>query len=87
MSKHFMKKLTFTKGHRHLVPKIAPVQSKSSGRFRVQNLRLELRRELRKAVIKRVSSGFTEYLEHNDISTSRVTPQELNHMLQELLEG
>jgi len=51
----------------------------------------ELRRRLRQAVTERVVSGFREYLEHDNISTSSpratLTPLELEHMLQELFEG
>ncbi|KAG0516298.1 hypothetical protein BDA96_10G350000 [Sorghum bicolor] len=47
----------------------------------------ELRKTLRQAIIERVVSGFTEYLEDNNSITSGVTPQELEEMLQELFEG
>jgi len=51
----------------------------------------ELRRRLRQAVTERVVSGFREYLEHDNISTTppriTLTPLELEHMLQELFEG
>jgi hypothetical protein len=51
----------------------------------------ELRRRLRQAVTERVVSGFTEYLEHDNISTPSprvtLTTLELEHMLQELFEG
>jgi len=43
----------------------------------------ELRERLRQAIIERVVPGFTEYLEDNN----RITPQELEKMLQELFKG
>ncbi|KAL6873952.1 hypothetical protein ACP4OV_014034 [Aristida adscensionis] len=46
-----------------------------------------LRRKLREAIIKKVTSGFTEYLEDNNIANPRVTSEELKEMLQELFEG
>ncbi|KAL6873955.1 hypothetical protein ACP4OV_014037 [Aristida adscensionis] len=61
----------------------------------------DLRRKLRNAIIGKVISGFTKYLEDNNINfsgltkcfednnitTPRITPQELEEMLQELFEG
>jgi hypothetical protein len=46
-----------------------------------------LRRRIRVAVIEKVVSNFSKYLEYNNISPSRITPQELMDMLQELFEG
>jgi len=49
----------------------------------------ELRKRLRVAIIERVVSGFTNYLEDNNRITLgvTVTPRELEEMLQELFEG
>ncbi|CAD6338266.1 unnamed protein product [Miscanthus lutarioriparius] len=47
----------------------------------------KLRRRLRVAIIEKVVSSFTKYLEYNDISPSRITPHDLMDMLQELFEG
>ncbi|CAN6206628.1 unnamed protein product [Urochloa humidicola] len=47
----------------------------------------KLRRRLRVAVTEKVVSSFTKYLEYNNISPSRITPQDLMDMLQELFEG
>ncbi|KAL6873947.1 hypothetical protein ACP4OV_014029 [Aristida adscensionis] len=47
-----------------------------------------LRTKLRKAIIKKVTSGFTKHLEdNNNITTSRFTPEELKEMLEDLFEG
>ncbi|KAL6603338.1 hypothetical protein ACP70R_043699 [Stipagrostis hirtigluma subsp. patula] len=45
-----------------------------------------LRRKLRQAIIEKVTSGLTEHLEDNNITTPGFTPQELEEMLQELFE-
>ncbi|CAN6162645.1 unnamed protein product [Urochloa humidicola] len=47
----------------------------------------ELKRRLRKAIIDKVNSGFTKYLEDYNIITPKVTPQELEETLQQLFEG
>ncbi|CAN6173666.1 unnamed protein product [Urochloa humidicola] len=47
----------------------------------------KLRRRLRVAVTEKVVSCFTKYLEYNNISPSRITPQDVMDMLQELFEG
>ncbi|CAL5040574.1 unnamed protein product [Urochloa decumbens] len=47
----------------------------------------KLRRRLRVAVTEKVVSSFTKYLEYNNISPLRITPQDLMDMLQELFEG
>ncbi|XP_066377034.1 uncharacterized protein [Miscanthus floridulus] len=47
----------------------------------------ELREELRAAIIKKVIPAFTKFLEDNVVSASRVTPKELEEMLEELFEG
>jgi hypothetical protein len=47
----------------------------------------KLRRRMRVAIIEKVVSSFTKYLEYNDISPSRITPHDLMDMLQELFEG
>ena len=47
----------------------------------------ELRKRLRVAIIEKVVSCFTNYLEDNNRITPGVTPQELEEMLQELFEG
>ncbi|KAL6873948.1 hypothetical protein ACP4OV_014030 [Aristida adscensionis] len=46
-----------------------------------------LRTKLRGATIKKVTSGYTKYLEDNSITAASVTPQELKEMLYELFEG
>jgi hypothetical protein len=47
----------------------------------------KLRRRIRVAVIEKIVSNFSKYLEYNNISPSRITPQDLMDMLQELFEG
>jgi hypothetical protein len=47
----------------------------------------ELREELRAAIIKKVIPAFTKFMEDNAVSASRVTPNELEEMLDELFEG
>ncbi|RCV23267.1 hypothetical protein SETIT_4G285700v2 [Setaria italica] len=49
----------------------------------------ELRKKLRKAITDKVTSGFTNFLEEDTVSTrgSTITPQEVEDMLQELFEG
>ncbi|XP_066378484.1 exocyst complex component EXO70E2-like [Miscanthus floridulus] len=47
----------------------------------------ELRKRLREAIIEKVVSGFTEYLEDNNRIIPGVSPQEVEEMLQELFEG
>lgn len=47
----------------------------------------ELRGRLRKAIIEKVSSGFTKYLEDYNVNSPRVTSQELEETLKELIEG
>ncbi|CAN6162648.1 unnamed protein product [Urochloa humidicola] len=47
----------------------------------------KLRRRLRVAVTEKIVSSFTKYLKYNNISSSRITPQDLMDMLQELFEG
>jgi hypothetical protein len=48
----------------------------------------EMRKMLRQAIIKEVTSGFTKYLEDNsDMTTLTVTAEKMEEMLQELFEG
>jgi hypothetical protein len=47
----------------------------------------ELRGRLRKAIIEKVSSGFTKYLEDYNVNSPRITSQVLEETLQELFEG
>ncbi|CAN6173665.1 unnamed protein product [Urochloa humidicola] len=47
----------------------------------------ELKRMLRKAIIDKVNSGFTKYMEDYNIITPKVTPQELEETLQQIFEG
>ncbi|CAL4995327.1 unnamed protein product [Urochloa decumbens] len=47
----------------------------------------ELRTRLRKAIVEKVVSGLTRYLEDNDVTNPGVTPQEREEMLLELFEG
>uniref|UniRef100_K3XWP9 Exocyst subunit Exo70 family protein n=1 Tax=Setaria italica TaxID=4555 RepID=K3XWP9_SETIT len=47
----------------------------------------KLRRRIRVAVIETVVPSFTKYLEYNDTNPSRITPEDLMDMLQELFEG
>ncbi|CAL4982378.1 unnamed protein product [Urochloa decumbens] len=46
-----------------------------------------LRTRLRKAIVEKVVSGFTKYLEDNNVTNPGVTPQEREKMLLELFEG
>lgn len=46
-----------------------------------------LRKSLRKAIIKKIMSSYTQYLDDNNITTPRVAPYELEERLQELFEG
>jgi len=47
----------------------------------------ELKISLRKATTEIIRSGYTKYINDNNITTPRVTPQELEEMLQDLFEG
>ncbi|CAL4982367.1 unnamed protein product [Urochloa decumbens] len=47
----------------------------------------ELRTRLRKAIVEKVVSGLTKYLEDNNITSPGITPQEREEMLLELFEG
>ena len=47
----------------------------------------ELRKRLREVIIKKVVTGFKEYLEDHNSITPGVTPQEVEEILQELFEG
>ncbi|CAN6162616.1 unnamed protein product [Urochloa humidicola] len=47
----------------------------------------EMRARLRKAIANKITSGFTKFLQDNSDTTPRVTPGELEEMLQELFEG
>jgi hypothetical protein len=47
----------------------------------------EMRKRLRKAVTEKIISGYTKYIENNNVTTSNSTPQNLEEMLQELFEG
>ena len=48
----------------------------------------ELRARLRKAIAKKITSGYAKFLEDNRATTTpRVTPQELDEMVQEIFEG
>ncbi|OEL28601.1 hypothetical protein BAE44_0010381 [Dichanthelium oligosanthes] len=47
----------------------------------------EMRKRLRKAIIRRVYSGYTKFLEDSGIYSLRVPPKELKKMLEELFEG
>ena len=48
----------------------------------------ELRARLRKAIAKKITSGYAKFLEDNRAATTpRVTPQELDEMVQEIFEG
>ncbi|CAD6338193.1 unnamed protein product [Miscanthus lutarioriparius] len=47
----------------------------------------ELRGRLRKAITNKVTSGLKKFLEDKNVTTPRITPQELEDMLQELFEG
>ncbi|TVU12523.1 hypothetical protein EJB05_46174, partial [Eragrostis curvula] len=46
-----------------------------------------LRARLRNAIVERVAADYRKYLEVNSVSTPRITPQELEEMLQDLFEG
>jgi hypothetical protein len=47
----------------------------------------ELRKTLRRAITKKINSGYTKYIEDNNVTTLKFTPQNLEEMLQELFEG
>ncbi|WVZ78408.1 hypothetical protein U9M48_026121 [Paspalum notatum var. saurae] len=47
----------------------------------------ELRKTLRKAITDKIVPGYKKYIEDNDVTTPKFTPQELQEMLQELFEG
>jgi hypothetical protein len=53
--------------------------------WRVPNTMLKIR--LRKAITEIIWSGYTKYINDNNITTPRVTPQELEEMMQDLFEG
>ncbi|CAN6341305.1 unnamed protein product [Urochloa humidicola] len=47
----------------------------------------ELRTRLRTAITEEIITGYTKYIEEDNITTPRICPQELEGMLQELFEG
>ncbi|CAN6206620.1 unnamed protein product [Urochloa humidicola] len=47
----------------------------------------ELRASLRTAITEKIIPGYTKYIEENDITKPRISPQELEGMLQKLFEG
>ncbi|KAJ1260821.1 hypothetical protein BS78_10G261600 [Paspalum vaginatum] len=47
----------------------------------------ELRERLRKAITKKIVSGYTNYIKDNGVTTLKFSPQELQEMLRELFEG
>jgi hypothetical protein len=47
----------------------------------------ELRKMLREAIIEKIIPVYTKYIEDNNVTTPKFTPQELQEMLQELFEG
>jgi len=47
----------------------------------------ELRKNLRRAITEKINSGYTKYIEDNNVTTLKFTPQNLQEMLQELFEG
>ena len=53
--------------------------------WKVRNYELKI--SLRKAITEIIRSGYTKYINDNNITTPRVTPQELEEMLQDLFEG
>ncbi|CAL5040775.1 unnamed protein product [Urochloa decumbens] len=46
-----------------------------------------LRKRLRKAIASKIISGYTKYIDDNNVTSTSLTPQELEDMLQELFEG
>ena len=47
----------------------------------------ELRKTMRDAITTKIIPGYTRYIEDNEVSTIKLTPQNLEEMLQELFEG
>ncbi|XP_066378643.1 uncharacterized protein [Miscanthus floridulus] len=47
----------------------------------------ELRKRMRDAITTKIILGYTRYIEDNKVSTTKLTPQNLKEMLQELFEG
>jgi len=47
----------------------------------------ELMKRLRKAITEKIMTGYTNFIEDNNVTTPKVIPQELEGMLQELFEG
>jgi DNA-binding Lrp family transcriptional regulator len=47
----------------------------------------EMRKRLRKAITEKIISGYTKYIEDNNVITLRSTTHNLEEMLQELFEG
>ncbi|CAD6338261.1 unnamed protein product [Miscanthus lutarioriparius] len=47
----------------------------------------ELRKMLREAIIEKIIPVYRKYIEDNNVTTPKFTPQELEEMLQELFEG
>ncbi|CAN6181607.1 unnamed protein product [Urochloa humidicola] len=46
-----------------------------------------LRNKLRTAITNKIISGYTKYIDDNNVASPSLTPQELEDMLQELFEG
>ncbi|CAN6223795.1 unnamed protein product [Urochloa humidicola] len=46
-----------------------------------------LRQKLREAITGKIIPGYTKYIDDNNVTTPRVTPDDLEDMLQELFEG
>ena len=53
--------------------------------WKVPNTKLKI--SLRKAITEIIKPAYTKYINDNNITTPRVTPQELEEMLQDLFEG
>ena len=47
----------------------------------------ELRKRMRDAITMEIILGYTRYIEDNKVYTTKLTPQNLKEMLQELFEG
>jgi hypothetical protein len=47
----------------------------------------EVRKRLRKAITEEIVSGYTTYIEDNNVTNPKFTPHNLKEMLQELFEG
>lgn len=47
----------------------------------------KLRKTLRKAIIQKIVPAYTDYINDNNVTSPKLTPKDLEEMLQEMFEG